>query len=817
MENNSKTNFWELLNKYDIVIPILQRDYAQGRKGKEDLRNRFLSNIKDSLCNNEELKLDFVYGSVEKSQMQPLDGQQRLTTLWLLYWFVAFRSGKLKDQIVSSRLKKFYYATRPSSTDFCKRLVDEFCKIDSKKVENIVDYIKKQHWYYRHYNFDPTIQAILMMIMGDRTTDNKNNPKADNGLEQFWGLDTDFNKLWNQLTKDDCPIQFYHKDMIGDDMPLVDDLYIKMNARGKQLTQFENFKAELIGYQKNKYLDIENDDIDKEFVSNLDNDWVGLFWPYKHKSYYRVDEIYFKFINQFMLNYYLLISNKNDQDIDKTELFQLLSSAHSFSKIEDYKEILDFKEESGGQLETFKKRFQNTMNGLVKYKEHIKKHIGVDINSGLNTNLDYYLSYGDYKLEFIPQYDYEKGSVEKWEDQDNLPVTELRQIPQVIFFGICRFFEKLNEKNRGFEEVDKELADWIKFCYHIGYNPLVNNIGGLRGALRVINEMSHMEFCFDIYSKLSELKEVPNLKVNTGKEQLEEEYYKAKFKKDNDELAALFDEAEKYAFFKGNIRFLLWDEQGNYCDDAEAFKRKYDLARNAFTEKDTFDGKIKNNLCFPNYFNACHNLSEIAAEYNNGDKCIRFNNSGESWKFMLNNKSLCRTTHSFLSIRLQSPLELMRQFCLPNMDYSNMDDEYKKRLEFVQNTVFEENFVKGLMTMEGMVGGNLFLRRWSNWALYPKNAHANEKVIILGSSRNKVLKNLLDKNIIQTEREVKNSFMFYGWDIPFIYKGKKYEWTSDNKLKWTDKNITNSCDISFDIEEEDFLKELEEIIAYEKS
>ena len=35
---NDKTSLWKLLEKYEIVIPIIQRDYAQGRKNKEGLR-----------------------------------------------------------------------------------------------------------------------------------------------------------------------------------------------------------------------------------------------------------------------------------------------------------------------------------------------------------------------------------------------------------------------------------------------------------------------------------------------------------------------------------------------------------------------------------------------------------------------------------------------------------------------------------------------------------------------------------------------------------------------------------------------------------
>ncbi|UKI17806.1 MAG: hypothetical protein L6V80_06700 [Bacteroidales bacterium] len=66
-KNNDKVSFWKLLNDKKIVIPIIQRDYAQGREGKEFLRERFLGQLFDALKDNANpLVLDFVYGSVEK-------------------------------------------------------------------------------------------------------------------------------------------------------------------------------------------------------------------------------------------------------------------------------------------------------------------------------------------------------------------------------------------------------------------------------------------------------------------------------------------------------------------------------------------------------------------------------------------------------------------------------------------------------------------------------------------------------------------------------------------------------------------------------
>ena len=47
--SNSNIIFWYLLQRVNIEVPIIQRDYAQGRIGKEILRKRFLESIKSVL------------------------------------------------------------------------------------------------------------------------------------------------------------------------------------------------------------------------------------------------------------------------------------------------------------------------------------------------------------------------------------------------------------------------------------------------------------------------------------------------------------------------------------------------------------------------------------------------------------------------------------------------------------------------------------------------------------------------------------------------------------------------------------------------
>jgi hypothetical protein len=64
-----------------------------------------------------------------------------------------------------------------------------------------------------------------------------------------------------------------------DDFALTDELYIKMNARGVQLTEFENFKAWLQGYTEDE-IDAQ---VRKDFFSKLDREWTDFLWNLKCK------------------------------------------------------------------------------------------------------------------------------------------------------------------------------------------------------------------------------------------------------------------------------------------------------------------------------------------------------------------------------------------------------------------------------------------------------------------------------------------------------------------------------------------------------
>jgi uncharacterized protein with ParB-like and HNH nuclease domain len=183
MSNNptsEKLTFRELISKHNIEIPIIQRDYAQGREGKEELRKSFLTALLEAV-GGKSLELDFVYGSVNIDEngittLHPLDGQQRLTTLFLLHWFVAVKENKLDDEL-KKLLKKFTYETRTSSREFCNDLINKGIEINSLIETDYFDERKTKpknnefsktiidsSWFFLSWKRDPTIKSMLTML-----------------------------------------------------------------------------------------------------------------------------------------------------------------------------------------------------------------------------------------------------------------------------------------------------------------------------------------------------------------------------------------------------------------------------------------------------------------------------------------------------------------------------------------------------------------------------------------------------------------------------------------------------------------------------
>lgn len=297
-------NFKNVAEKYKIQVPIIQRDYAQGRTDRKasQIREGFLSSINEVLENNEELHLDFIYGSIKQDKFIPLDGQQRLTTLFLLYWYF----GKKEEKEINY-LKNFTYETRASSREFSNKLVDS--GVDFSQ-ENISNQIKDSSWFLAYWENDPSIRAMLTMV--------------DSIHYKF--KDKSYYENLDKIT-----FNFFELENFG----LDDDLYIKMNARGKSLTDFENFKAKF-----EKYLSQIDDKLYVEFAHKIDNDWTDFFWKYGvADNSYLIDTFFMNYFNYVTEMIYY--TNHRDTLTEETDFNQIKLLYSTNEKIEFLFKSLD--------------------------------------------------------------------------------------------------------------------------------------------------------------------------------------------------------------------------------------------------------------------------------------------------------------------------------------------------------------------------------------------------------------------------------------------------------------------------------------------
>ncbi|MDO4525070.1 MAG: DUF262 domain-containing protein [Bacteroidales bacterium] len=302
-------SFKSFLEQYHVVIPMVQRDYAQGRTTDDvnRVRTRFLDAIKSYLVksedDNEVMKMDFIYGEkelvwsttvankLEKIIVTPLDGQQRLTTLYLLHWYAAKKD--VIEECHYKFLNNFTYDIRPSSRDFCAHLMQYTPDWSLPLQEQLID----QNWFMGEWHNDPTIIGMLVML--------------DSINENFGTIAN----LWEILTREKGRIVFYFLPL--SENGLSDELYIKMNSRGKKLTVFEHFKAE--------YEALYEKDSDEARTINhkFDVEWADTFFPYRNQDDI-VDNEFMKYF--FYISHILCYEQGIKKSNDEFELIKLIYS-----------------------------------------------------------------------------------------------------------------------------------------------------------------------------------------------------------------------------------------------------------------------------------------------------------------------------------------------------------------------------------------------------------------------------------------------------------------------------------------------------------
>ncbi|HHX70081.1 MAG TPA: DUF262 domain-containing protein [Gallicola sp.] len=289
----------QLLNKYNFIIPEIQREYVWGNNDFNIL-DKFFNDIKDaskeSISSNEDLlqiqslekmleraeekdkesirklidtylskkdmNIGFLYSyrpdyyiyNDRNDDVYLIDGQQRITTLFLSLIYFALKENYYDDFLsflrFDNRIEKvaFDYRVRSLTHSFIIELLSR-----CSSVEDLLN-IKEKKWFLSDFSSDVTVKALIGTI---------------NKLDEYFGSDN--NKYYHFVKKQ---IRFWH--FKTEETSQGEELYITMNSRGQQLADNETVRAKLF----------ENDIIKEnqiEWGAKWEK-WQDFFWKNKLKD-----------------------------------------------------------------------------------------------------------------------------------------------------------------------------------------------------------------------------------------------------------------------------------------------------------------------------------------------------------------------------------------------------------------------------------------------------------------------------------------------------------------------------------------------------
>lgn len=427
-----------------LRIPRIQRSYAQGRESEFEIRDNFLNEIFTALTKKISLEMSFVYGAFDNGVFDILDGQQRLTTVFLVNWYILMKE---KQNLASVEwLDKFCYETRTTSTDFISKLNREiFSFFETPKVE-----IESRKWYVLSYRQDSTVTSMITML---NAIHDKYQKFGNNNLAGF--LDN---------------LKFYLIPL--DEYGLSEDLYIKMNARGLRLTPFDNFKADLVNYLRSNNFNSPTQlpgsttnqvvPYDLYFSIQMDNSWIDLFWKIDGKKY---DSLFFRFFYRYMASKCITT-------------FKITMSYDQMKEDADYLFFADVSE-----------RQQDKYKGFSAYSKWLNNSNIQDMDNILNILKDHYLQdikpcltspWGDTAFMFDDSSKFERKS-------------------QTIFSSIIEYLGKTTTSS--FSAVD--FRQWMRVVWNVVENSNIDGLQPQMGVMRRLSDIVNSGCVGRIYAGLS--------------------------------------------------------------------------------------------------------------------------------------------------------------------------------------------------------------------------------------------------------------------------------------------------------------------------
>lgn len=459
-----------------IEIPIIQRDYAQGRKERniKIKRELFLDEIFSVICDSEEndLKLYYIYGKIDGTTFIPIDGQQRLTTLYLLAYYLSSRENCFKNFL---NLPELTYRTRFSAKNFTAELRKNPLDYTNDSAQKPSGKIKQSSWFFSEYESDPTVMAILTML---DSIHNKYEAIKESKKSCLLGC------LFGNLKR----IKFEVFSLDGNIS--TDDLYIKMNARGRALSNFDNFNSMIDEIESNKS---SKENTEGEKFSDKSKKWESKFF-----KFYRKDD---------------KSGRDNIGSRALSELIRIILTTEYILKLrpKDKDEVL--------------RSLLNADNAENKYDEippsEYRKWLSLDKNLEI---IDYLKKSLDV-LSVLSENE-EKFLKEEFPDFGKLKNSKYKQ--KIILFAKISFKVKLEENNIS-DENDRLFKDWLRVIRNLIENTTVDDSDSFKNfivstyeLLLKLNNHNHdiLECLCAIYDRGEDLKDLNGFNECQRKEEI---------------------------------------------------------------------------------------------------------------------------------------------------------------------------------------------------------------------------------------------------------------------------------------------------------
>lgn len=759
--------FFSLLNEFEkIEIPRIQRSYAQGRESEKIVRDGFLGSIMKTLENKNEdrLCLDFIYGDSNNKKFIPIDGQQRLTTLYLLYWYLNnFEKNTDEKEKRKDALRKFTYETRESSKEFCERLSGTSINVEdfkNTKEEKISSKIKNQTWYLIQWKDDPTIKAMLTML---------------DAIEEKLKFKDIQEIKTNAFEENGKRIYFYFIEVKT--FGSADELYVKMNSRGKKLTAFENFKSKLEGYMDREILKKEEDKKTlNDFKKKIDNEWLLYFWDIKKDSENNGGELDRCLMNLFMTifeNEMALIDNKTSDEIK--------------SIIKDYDDFI-LKSEDERKLDFEKLKEQNVINKTtIKYSCYVLEYYSILQNAKQDTEQNVKQ---DAKQELDKIINYEE-IINKMMNFSGGNKNDFRP-EKIQFYIICKYLYKICEK-----EKDKDLVDIIKEADN--QNKLTKILYFARNIVKNVYIDSEEKYCKIIkfmdnivdafiknnYNSIFEyLKDldvedlIKQYKMEEVKYLLYGEQKKAEKICSSIEWKNEIIKMDANEYFTGNTRFI-FEFVGNRrkenlnANELEEYRKYVTLINIIFSGKNNEDTEsiedIKDANIDPicnsdNYYlkRALFTIENYMFEFSKRYSYLICSDKYQSWKKLLTGEKYGEAKDVFRKLLDK----IADKYDVNNNDDNNSDDNSSRnRIKEIIKNIVETYIQDNKQPVYGVGNWREYLIRYPKLIGIVKDNTNSSKLGILKTVNNEKIDNAKDIIIIKRVNVSQTSWSFYTYAL----------------------------------------------------